>query len=122
MENSGKQRGKPFPKGKSGNPNGRPKTVAEIREALRRHAPEAVKRLVQLSKSKNETVAERAASAILDRAGIRPIAAEGDKVEVVGEAGAALGRLAALLARGASPEPEASAPALPAAEPDGRGG
>ena len=107
--------------GQSGNPGGRPKTVAEIRELLKSHAPMAVARLVELAGSKNEAVAERAASAILDRAGIRPIAAEGDKIEVVGEGGAALARLTALLARGTAAEPEAGGDAAPPAEPVGVG-
>ena len=34
--------GKPFQKGKSGNPGGRPRVVAEVRELARAHTAEAI--------------------------------------------------------------------------------
>lgn len=54
-------------RGQSGNPGGRPKVVAEIRELARQHGYEAIRRLVALMHSKNESVAVRACEALLDR-------------------------------------------------------
>lgn len=44
-ENSGSEqkRGRPFPKGASGNPGGRPKAVAELQEGLQRLTPKVLK-------------------------------------------------------------------------------
>jgi hypothetical protein len=56
-----------FQKGKSGNPGGRPKVEGEIRELAQKHGAAAIKRLVQLMRSKNERVAVTACQAILDR-------------------------------------------------------
>ena len=38
----------PFEKGQSGNPGGRPKVVAEIKELARAHTGEAIKTLVSI--------------------------------------------------------------------------
>jgi hypothetical protein len=59
--------GKPFRKGQSGNPSGRPKTDPDVKEALKAACPAAAKRLVQLSQSFDEDVALKASIAILDR-------------------------------------------------------
>ena len=59
--------------GQSGNPGGRPKVVAEIRELARQHGYDAIRRLVDLMGSKNENVAVRACEALLDRAYGRPL-------------------------------------------------
>ena len=40
--------GKPFQKGKSGNPGGRPKVVAEVKELARAHTGKAVETLVSI--------------------------------------------------------------------------
>jgi hypothetical protein len=65
--------GRPFVKGQSGNPAGRPRVAAEIRELARAHGEEALRTLAELMKSaaKEETRA-RAAEALLDRAYGRP--------------------------------------------------
>ena len=54
--------------GESGNPGGRPKVAAEIRDLAREYGAKAIERLVALMHSKNESVAVRAVEAILDRA------------------------------------------------------
>ena len=38
--------GKPFQKGRSGNPGGRPKVVAEVKELARKHTGKAIETLV----------------------------------------------------------------------------
>ncbi len=59
--------------GQSGNPGGRPKVAAEIQAVARDHGREAIERLVALMGSKNESVAVRAAEALLDRGYGRPV-------------------------------------------------
>jgi hypothetical protein len=64
--------GRPFGKGQSGNPGGRPKLEGEIRKLAQKHGPAAIKRLVDLMDSSNERVAVAAAQAVLDRAYGKP--------------------------------------------------
>jgi len=54
-------------KGQSGNPGGRPKVAAEVKELARQHGVEAIETLIRLMHSKNEAVAIRAAEALLAR-------------------------------------------------------
>jgi hypothetical protein len=63
----------PFKPGQSGNPGGRPKVLAEVRGLAQRQGREAVKRLIQLMRSENESVALRAAVELLDRGYGKPI-------------------------------------------------
>lgn len=57
----------PWSKGKSGNPGGRPKGAVEIKSLCQENSPEAMKRIFQLMKSKDERVALAAAQTVLDR-------------------------------------------------------
>src|SRR4249919_3994397 len=61
--------GKPFQKGRSGNPGGRPKVVAEVKELARAHTGEAVQTLVSIMTNPKCAPAARvsAANALLDR-------------------------------------------------------
>ena len=65
-------RGRPFQPGQSGNPGGRPKVIANIREIAREYAPEAVLRLVELMRDEDPRVAVAACKEILDRGFGRP--------------------------------------------------
>src|SRR6476469_9121262 len=61
--------GKPFKKDQSGNPGGRPKVVAEVKELARAHTAEAIQTLVSIMTNPNSAPAARvsAANALLDR-------------------------------------------------------
>jgi hypothetical protein len=62
-----KPRGRPFVKGRSGNPSGRPKALAEIVSLCRQHSVEAVRRIVELIGSDDERVSLAACQYLLDR-------------------------------------------------------
>jgi len=69
-ENSGRTapRGRPFPRGKSGNPGGRPRLEGEIRRLAQQHAGAAFLNMVRLMRSSNPRVALAASAAVLERA------------------------------------------------------
>ena len=61
-------RGRPFKKGESGNPGGRPKVIGELRALARAHAPDAIKELARLAiKAKSEAARVAAIRELLDR-------------------------------------------------------
>ena len=64
----------PFRKGQSGNPGGRPKILADVRELARVHTASAMNALVQIVKDNKAPPAARvaAANSILDRAYGKP--------------------------------------------------
>ena len=65
--------GRPFEKGQSGNPGGRPKVVAEVRELARQRAPEAIAALVKvMTEGKSEAARVAAANSLLDRGWGKP--------------------------------------------------
>ena len=61
--------GRPFKKGQSGNPGGRPKVVAEVNELARAHIAEAIETLASIMTNPKSAPAARvsAANALLDR-------------------------------------------------------
>jgi hypothetical protein len=61
--------GKPFKKGQSGNPGGRPKVIAGVKELAREHTAEAIETLVSIMTNPKSADAARvsAANALLDR-------------------------------------------------------
>ena len=78
----------PFEKGQSGNPGGRPKVVAEVKELAREHTGEAIKTLVSIMTNPKSAPAARvsAANALLDRGYGKPpqhITGEGGPAYVV---------------------------------------
>src|SRR6476469_10868475 len=62
-----------FQSGQSGNPGGRPKLPADIREAFKARAPQALEVLTRCLLSDDDRIAMMAAQAILDRAYGRPV-------------------------------------------------
>jgi hypothetical protein len=65
--------GRPFPKGVSGNPGGRPKADLEkVRKAARAAGVEAIEKLISLMRTGSDKVAYLAAEAILARGFGRP--------------------------------------------------
>ena len=67
----------PFKPGESGNPGGRPKEVAEVKELARSHGPEAIEKLAAVMRSDNTKAAVAAAIALLDRGYGKPVQAFG---------------------------------------------
>lgn len=64
----GKPRGKPFQKGSSGNPGGRPKSEIEVRELARAHTTAAIQRLADWMMSDDARASVAASQALLNRA------------------------------------------------------
>lgn len=58
---------KPFKKGQSGNPNGRPKKSTVVKQKAEDHIDDAMRVLIDLMASADEKVRIMAANAILDR-------------------------------------------------------
>jgi hypothetical protein len=73
---------KAFKPGQSGNPSGRPKVVAEIRDLARQHTGTALNALVKIATAgKSESARVSAATALLDRGygkPTQPIAGDSD--------------------------------------------
>jgi hypothetical protein len=78
--------GKPFQKGQSGNPGGRPKVVAEIKDLARKHTDEALETLAAIMRNPKASASARvsAANALLDRGyGKAPLHITGDSISYV---------------------------------------
>ena len=76
--------GRPFPKGVSGNPGGRPKTDPEVKAILKAAAPDAARRLVEMMYSDNEKIAMWAITDILDRTQGKAIQEQAINMDVTG--------------------------------------
>lgn len=76
--------GRPFPKGVSGNPGGRPKTDPEVKAILKAAAPDAARRLVEMMYSDNPKIAMWAITDILDRTQGKAIQEQTINMDVTG--------------------------------------
>lgn len=81
--------GRPFPRGTSGNPGGRPKELRDVTELARTHSAKAIKTLAEIMDSDSAPPAARvgAATAILDRGWGKP------KQSIEGQVGLTLERM-----------------------------
>jgi hypothetical protein len=61
-----------FAKGQSGNPSGRPKEAAEVRDLARSHTKAAIKRLADWMASDDPRASVAASAALLDRGWGKP--------------------------------------------------
>ena len=68
--------GRPFPKGVSGNPGGRPKSNPEVKEIMNAASPKAARTLVELLDSDKEMMRYYAAQEILNRTEGKPVQAQ----------------------------------------------
>jgi hypothetical protein len=67
-------RGRPFPRGMSGNPGGRPKELADLQKLAREQMPAAIKELSRLCvEAKSEMARIAAICALLDRGFGKPL-------------------------------------------------
>jgi len=72
-ESSGHQRrGRPFAPGQSGNPGGRPRGCAELRELCREGTAEAIARIQKIARGPNPTLALAACKTLLEYGWGRP--------------------------------------------------
>src|SRR5262249_27913662 len=90
-------RGRPFRKGKSGNPGGRPKGSEELRALAQAHTAEAIDRLVRWMRTSNAKASVAACNALLDRGWGKPVQAitanDGARMDVnIDEVRAAIAR------------------------------
>jgi hypothetical protein len=92
VENSGDERpsadaqrpdgmpvGRPFPKGVSGNPGGRPKVVVEVKRILEDAAPKAATKIGQLIDHEDPKIAIAAAKDVIDRLMGKPRSSEDEQ-------------------------------------------
>jgi hypothetical protein len=97
-------KGKPFPKGISGNPGGRPKVLGDVQELAREKSPEAINTLSNIMRDAKAPPAARvaAANALLDRGYGKPTQPISQTVARVDPSSISDEELAAIAMNGAS--------------------
>jgi hypothetical protein len=97
-------KGRPFPKGISGNPGGRPKVLGDVQELAREKSPEAINTLSNIMRDAKAPSAARvaAANALLDRGYGKPTQPISQTVARVDPSSISDEELAAIAMNGAS--------------------
>src|SRR6476620_448822 len=97
-------RGRPFQKGISGNPGGRPKVLADVQGLAREKSPEAINILANVMRDEKAPPAARvaAANALLDRGYGKPTQPISQTVAKVDPSTLSDEELAAIVAQGAT--------------------
>lgn len=76
--------GRPFKKGQSGNPGGRPKQNPEVKAILQAATEDAANKLVAFMSNKNPKIALWAITEVLDRTMGKPTQAQNVQLDVAG--------------------------------------
>ena len=97
-------KGRPFPKGISGNPGGRPKILGDVQELARQKSPEAIDTLSNIMRDEKAPPAARvaAANALLDRGYGKPTQTISQTLAKVDPSSLSDQELAAIVAQGAT--------------------
>ena len=97
-------KGRPFSKGVSGNPGGRPKVLGDVQELAREKSPEAIETLSNIMRDEKAPPAARvaAANALLDRGYGKPTQPISQTVAKVDPSSLSDEELAAIVAQGAT--------------------
>ena len=74
-------KGRPFPKGISGNPGGRPKVLGDVQELARQQSPEAINTLVAIMQNEKAPPAARGNASQRLRQSITELDSSGDNVQ-----------------------------------------
>lgn len=95
-------KGRPFQKGISGNPGGRPKVLGDVQELARQKSPEAIETLSKIMQDEKAAPAARvaAANALLDRGFGKPTQPISQTLTKVDPSSLSDEELAAIVAQG----------------------
>jgi hypothetical protein len=101
--------GRPFQKGVSGNPGGRPKVLGDVQELARQKSPEAITTLANIMNDAKAPSAARvaAANALLDRGYGKPTQPISQTLTKVDPNSLSDEELAAIVAKGATAKAQA---------------
>src|ERR1044072_1086178 len=99
-------KGRPFPKGVSGNPGGRPKVLGDVQELARERSPDAINTLAAIMDDQKAPPAARvaAANALLDRGCGKPTQPTSQTLTKIDRSTMSDEELAAIVRNGIQPD------------------